>query len=78
MSSRPNQGGIWENTRKFNPSDPDFIGVLNVNGEDVKFVGWCSTSEHPQAPKISLKVNTHAMPPVFQTTAKVVDDDIPF
>ena len=75
MSSRPNQGGLWENTRKFNPSDPDFTGVINVNGTEIKFVAWHSTSTNPKAPKLNIRVDSA---PVFQTTTKEKDDDIPF
>lgn len=79
MSSQPNTGGLWANTRKYSPSDPDFKGVLNVDGREIKFVGWHSNSKHPQAPKINLRVDSHSLPPVFQTTTEVVkDEDIPF
>ncbi len=85
MSSYANQGGLWENQRKYTDKDPDLVGSINVNGEEIKLVGWKSTSTNPNAPKFNLKVNA---PVKFQqadlvtespaVSVKANDDDIPF
>jgi len=87
MSSYLNQGGLWDNQRKFEPQDPDFVGSINIAGVEHKIVAWMSTSKNKLAPTINIKVNEpRPVPmkytPVFkQPDAKVlkeIDDDIPF
>ena len=85
MGSYANQGGLWENQRKFTAKDPDFVGSININGEEVQIVGWQSSSTHPKAPTINLKVNA---PVKFQQSDSIAEspavavkgdvDDIPF
>ena len=79
MSSYVNQGGLWDNQRKFDAKDPDFVGSINIGGTDFKLVGWMSSSTHPQAPNINLKVApTMPQAVAVETVVKVSDDDIPF
>jgi len=79
MSSYLNQGGLWDNQRKYSPQDPDFVGSINIAGVEVQVVGWMSNSTNPKAPTINLKVNS-APVPMPQQAPKVEDkkDDIPF
>ena len=79
MSSYKNQGGLWDNQRKFEKTDPDFNGYINIEGKVYEMVAWMSTSQHPKAPTINIKLT---LPVKFQGTASLVvkekDDDVPF
>ena len=87
MSSYLNQGGLWDNQRKFNPQDPDFVGSININGTVYELVGWMSSSTNPKAPTINLKVQATVVPMQYEREAvvsampipaKEKKDDIPF
>lgn len=88
-----NQGGLWDNQRKYEPHDPDFVGSINIGGVEHKLVGWMSTSTNKQAPTINLKVNNPRPVPMKYGQAEYIaaspevaikpktkekEDDIPF
>ncbi len=79
-----NQGGLWDNQRKYNPQDPDFIGSINIAGVEHKIVGWKSSSTHPQSPCINIKLSDPAPVPMpcvqvdDASLTKEKKDDIPF
>ena len=82
-----NQGGLWDNQRKFNPQDPDFVGSINIGGVEHKLVGWKSSSTHPQSPTINIKLSDPNPVPMKYTQADAIaetrltkehEDDIPF
>jgi hypothetical protein len=78
-----NQGGLWDNQRKFDPKDPDFVGSINVGGVEHKLVGWVSSSKHPQSPAINIKLSDPRPVPIQykQSEASVlkeIDDEPPF
>ena len=79
MSSYLNQGGLWDNQRKYSPKDPDFVGSINIAGVEVQVVGWMSSSTNPKAPTINLKIQAPPVP-MPQQAPKVEDkdDDVPF
>ncbi len=87
MSSYLNQGGLWDNQRKYEPHDPDFVGSINIAGVDHKIVAWMSTSKNKQAPTINIKLSEPRPVPMPQreqvvsampVPAKEKKDDIPF
>ena len=81
MSSYTNQGGLWDNQRKYEPSDPDFVGNINIAGVDHKIVAWMSTSKNKLAPTINIKVNSVDFvkaAPQYKAVDKEKEDDIPF
>ena len=79
MSSYLNQGGLWDNQRKFEPQDPDFVGSINIAGVEHKIVAWMSTSKNKLAPTINIKLsNPRPVPMPEAKVLKETDDDIPF
>ena len=81
MSSYNNHGGLWVNARKFHKTDPDFVGAVTIEGVEYKLVGWKSTSKHPNAPQINIRLGSHkslVAPVPMVTEHKDNDDDIPF
>lgn len=77
MSSYLNQGGLWDNQRKYEPKDPDFVGSINIAGVEHKLVGWVSSSTHPNSPAINIKVNAAPVPMQYEKP-KEKKDDVPF
>ncbi len=79
--SYDNQGGLWDNQKKYNASDPDFVGSITIGGVKHKLVAWKSSSTHPQSPTINIKLN-QGVPQVVgfmpNPETKDKDDDIPF
>lgn len=85
-----NQGGLWDNQRKFSPNDPDFVGSINIAGVEYKLVGWKSSSTHPKSPTINMKLSDPKPVPMNEVNfaeaearvaallAKEKKDDIPF
>jgi len=80
-----NQGGLWDNQRKYEPNDPDFVGSINIAGVDHKIVAWMSSSKNKLAPTINIKVNELAKTSVLErpvpmdySKTKEKEDDIPF
>ena len=78
MSSYTNQGGLWDNQRKFEASHPDFTGTINIAGTEYEIAGWMNTNKHPKAPTINLKVTAPPVPMPKAEPKKEDDDDIPF
>lgn len=83
MPAYLNQGGLWDNQRKYEPHDPDFVGSINIAGVEHKIVGWMSTSKNKLAPTINIKVNpsvgfAKAAPQHKAVPDKEEKDDIPF
>ena len=81
MSSFNNHGGLWDNQRKFEKTDPDFTGSVTVGGVEYTLAGWMSSSTHPKAPTINLRVGLTkgTLAPVPMDYSKKDDsDDIPF
>jgi len=82
MSSYINQGGLWDNQRKYEPSDPDFVGNINIAGVDHKIVGWMSSSKNKLSPTINIKLSNPRPVPMPEHRPVAVDkekkDDIPF
>lgn len=81
MPSFNNHGGLWDNQRKFEKTDPDFVGSVTIGGVEYNLVGWMSSSTHPKAPTINLKVGlTKNTKPVFSGKAdpKSDSDEVPF
>lgn len=79
MSSFNNQGGLWDNQRKFEPNHPDFVGQLNINGIVYELAAWKSSSTNPKSPTINIKVQAAVVPMQYeQPVAKEKKDDIPF
>jgi len=79
MSSYNNHGGLWDNQRKFEKTDPDFVGAVTVGGVEYKLVGWMSSSTNPKAPTINLKVGLTkgCLAPVPMDCSKQGDSDDP-
>jgi len=79
MSSYTNQGGLWDNQRKFEASHPDFVGSIDIAGVRYELVGWKSSSTNPKSPTINLKINAVVAPvPMVTDKTKDKEDDIPF
>ena len=79
MSSYLNQGGLWDNQRKYEPNDPDFVGSINIEGVEHKIVAWMSTSKNKLAPTINIKLSNPRPVPMPEAKAtKEKEDDIPF
>ena len=81
MSSFNNHGGLWDNQRKYEKKDPDFVGCITIGGTEYQLVGWMSSSSHPKAPTINLRLgSTKNTKPVFMGKAdpKGDSDDPPF
>ena len=82
MSSYNNHGGLWNNQRKYEKTDPDFVGSVTINGEEIMLVGWMSNSKHPKAPTINLRVgltkNTKPVKFSGKADPKGDSDDPPF
>jgi len=76
MSSYLNQGGLWDNQRKYEPNDPDFVGSINIAGVEHKIVAWMSTSKNKLAPTINIKLSDPR--PVPMPAPKDKQDDRPF
>ena len=78
MGSFNNHGGLWDNQRKFEKTDPDFVGSVTIGGVEYNLVGWMSSSTNPKAPTINLKVGLtkHTKPVGFMPKEK--EDDVPF
>ena len=79
MSSYKNQGGLWDNQRKYEPNHPDFVGNININGTVYELAAWKSSSTNPKSPTINIKVQS-AVVPMQYDKPEVEDkkDDIPF
>lgn len=51
-----NTGCLFRNTTKFNSKSPDYSGTFNIDGHDVKVVGWDRTSK---TGKIYISLTVH-------------------
>jgi hypothetical protein len=82
MAAYLNQGGLWDNQRKYEPHDPDFVGSINIAGVEHKIVAWMSTSTNKLAPTINIKLSDTRPVPMPEHRPVAVDkekeDDIPF
>lgn len=77
MSNFINKGGLWDNQRKYEPTDPDFTGSINIGGAMYSIAGWMNTSTNLKSPNINLVVTP---PHTFDIGKTIIkdDDDIPF
>ena len=56
MGSFNNHGGLWDNQRKYEKTDPDFVGSITIDNVEYNLVGWMSSSSNPKAPAINIKI----------------------
>lgn len=84
--SNKNRGALWKNDDKTNERQPDYRGVINVEGKDFRLAVWINNeNKHPQSPAMTLQVETlqaqrQAPPKDYAETQSddEFDDKLPF
>jgi hypothetical protein len=74
-----NRGAIWKNDNKEKEKQPDFTGVLNVDGVDFNVSAWKrKPGASESAPALSFAIQPKGNAKPQQSSTDKPEEDIPF